>query len=246
MTEWTSPSPPGNPPKYWLKTLSKYPSSQSPTISTQLYLRWHGSGINSIVCTPSPPKFLRGYTIDSATVVSEGEEGKGAAKKKKKKIVYVTEGRKRMWGLTLTSTSASATEEEEKEEEGGGDDGVPEGMHPVEFVENGGDGCFEWGTGDEDEDLMGAAGKNGVGRSEGNSSSSSKEVLRVRNGEEGKGWGGWVLRGKGVGGHVQLYWRVRSSGQGKVDANGEGWWECELERERCPEPLLIKEGGGGS
>lgn len=68
-------------PQFFLKT---YPLAREPPSSyTDLYNRHHGSGINSVVLTPGPPKFIKAH-----------EEGS--------RIAFTSASHAdRKWGLTL-------------------------------------------------------------------------------------------------------------------------------------------------
>jgi hypothetical protein len=72
-------------PQFFLKTAPLQDAPQSRY--TNLYLRHHGSGINSVVLTPSPPKFIKAHQEDGKIHFTSASH----------------EGRK--WGLVLKTES---------------------------------------------------------------------------------------------------------------------------------------------
>ncbi|GAB7355662.1 hypothetical protein MBLNU459_g6373t1 [Dothideomycetes sp. NU459] len=88
-------------PKFFLKTHPLY--GEDPSEYTDLYLRHHGSGINSVVLTQSPPKFIKAHWEGSRVSFTSASH----------------EGRK--WGLTLRTDGGqrAAWEKVEIVEDGG-------------------------------------------------------------------------------------------------------------------------------
>ncbi|KAH8646355.1 hypothetical protein BX600DRAFT_159826 [Xylariales sp. PMI_506] len=73
-------------PQFFLKT-APLPGEASSQY-TNLYLRHHGSGFNSVVVTPSPPKFIKGH-MDGQRIIFTSHAHPG-----------------RQWGLTLSYSGA--------------------------------------------------------------------------------------------------------------------------------------------
>ncbi|KAF9187085.1 hypothetical protein BGZ49_004114 [Haplosporangium sp. Z 27] len=116
-------------PQYFLKTRSILGEPPSPY--ADLYLRHHGSGINSIVVTPGSPKFIKAHDENGRiTFTSASHEG-------------------RRWGLTLRTdgTQRAGWEKVEIVENGGS-----EGLVWTEIVGDK-ESVLECGTEENDEKI---------------------------------------------------------------------------------------------
>ncbi|KAH8585418.1 hypothetical protein B0O99DRAFT_647055 [Bisporella sp. PMI_857] len=92
-------------PQFFLKTAPL--PGEPPSPYTNLYIRHHGSGINSIVLTPSPPKFIKAH-LDGRSISFTSASHKG-----------------RRWGLTLCTDGGKRAGWEKVEiVEDGGSDGL--------------------------------------------------------------------------------------------------------------------------
>ncbi|KAE8454211.1 hypothetical protein EG329_005136 [Mollisiaceae sp. DMI_Dod_QoI] len=92
-------------PQFFLKTAPL--PGEPPSSFTNLYLRHHGSGIDSIVLTTSPPKFIKAHLLD-------------------KRIFFTSASHPgREWGLTLRTDGGQRAGWEKVEiVEDGGSDGL--------------------------------------------------------------------------------------------------------------------------
>ncbi|CZR62886.1 uncharacterized protein PAC_12783 [Phialocephala subalpina] len=92
-------------PQFFLKTAPL--PGEPPSPYTNLYLRHHGSGINSVVLTPAPPKFIKGH-LDGKRIIFTSASHEG-----------------RQWGLTLRTDGGQRAGWEKVEiVEDGGSDGL--------------------------------------------------------------------------------------------------------------------------
>jgi hypothetical protein len=167
-------------PEFWLKTAA-HPSAGPDPRYASLYLRHHGGGINAIMLTPSPPKFLRlTHPISSPPTTGADAHPVSEPTRQTGRIAFTSQAHAdRRWGLVTEAEYSVRAGWESVEIVA---DAGTEGFY---FEEEGGLEVLKWNA----EKGQGGDGSDGT----------------VADGETDGAWRGWMAC-EWAHGHPQLFW----------------------------------------